>query len=70
MSARRKPDPNKQVVHDEVNRVRLFKGCTHPYVDGEPSGYLAWHSWSNRMAKTHKQRQCPDCGLYVFWDPK
>lgn len=40
------------------------------HVDG-PSGYLAWHAWAARMARTgHAQRKCPGCGLYKIWLPK
>lgn len=34
-----------------------------------PSGYIAWHEWADRMAKTHHQVRCPDCGLYAIWVP-
>jgi hypothetical protein len=36
----------------------------------EPNGYLRWHSWADRMARTHRQLRCPDCGLYKIWVPK
>lgn len=36
----------------------------------DPSGYLQWHAWAERMAKTHKQRQCKGCGLWAIWEPK
>lgn len=35
-----------------------------------PQGYLAWHEWAEKMAKTHQQRQCPGCELWVIWEPK
>lgn len=35
-----------------------------------PEGYLAWHAWADRMAKTHRQEKCPGCGLYAIWMPK
>jgi len=35
-----------------------------------PEGYLQWHYWVERMAKTHKQIQCPGCGLYRIWRRK
>lgn len=35
-----------------------------------PSGYLAWHEWAARMTKTHTQRICHACGLWVIWEPK
>lgn len=35
-----------------------------------PRGYLQWHAWAERIAKTHEQVRCPDCGLYAIWRPK
>lgn len=35
-----------------------------------PQGYLAWHTWAERKAKTHRQKRCPDCGLWAIWVPK
>lgn len=35
-----------------------------------PKGYLQWHEWAARMAKTHRQRKCPTCGFYAVWVPK
>lgn len=35
-----------------------------------PSGYLAWHAWAERMAKTHEQTKCPGCGFWSIWVPK
>lgn len=35
-----------------------------------PEGYLDWHSWAERMSKTHRQVRCPDCGLFSIWEPK
>ncbi len=26
--------------------------------------------WAKDMAKTHRQRRCSGCGLYVIWEPK
>lgn len=34
-----------------------------------PEGYIQWHDWAERMSKTHKQRECPGCGLYAIWEP-
>ena len=31
---------------------------------------MAWHSWAQRMAKTHTQVACPMCGLFAIWHPK
>lgn len=35
-----------------------------------PAGYLAWHEWAERMAETHGQSACPDCGRYLIWTPR
>ena len=35
-----------------------------------PEGYIAWHYWAAKMSKTHRQRKCVGCGLFVFWEPK
>jgi hypothetical protein len=32
-----------------------------------PTGYLAWHEWAARKAKTHTQHRCPTCGFWVIW---
>ena len=34
-----------------------------------PSGYVAWHCWADRKARTHRQEQCPVCGLWAIWIP-
>ena len=35
-----------------------------------PSGYLQWHGWAERMAKTHRQLRCRGCRLFKVWVPK
>lgn len=40
------------------------------HVQGEPDGYLAWHEWAAEKSKTHIQRKCQGCGLFVIWVPK
>jgi hypothetical protein len=32
-----------------------------------PTGYIAWHEWAERKAKTHDQRQCLHCGSWAVW---
>lgn len=32
----------------------------------EPQGYIAWHNWAERKAKTHRQIKCPDCGRLTW----
>jgi len=38
--------------------------------DDCPTGYIEWHMWALEKSKTHKQLQCPGCGLYTIWVPK
>ncbi len=35
----------------------------------QPTGYVAWHQWAGRMARTHTQRKCDGCGLHNIWVP-
>ena len=35
-----------------------------------PDGYLAWHEWAEKKAKTHEQTQCPTCGFWSIWKRK
>lgn len=35
-----------------------------------PEGYLEWHAWAERKAKTHRAVMCPGCGLWKIWMPK
>lgn len=35
-----------------------------------PEGYLAFHEWVEKKAKTHTQHRCPVCGLWAIWKPK
>lgn len=65
------------VKHDAhvIDRVRFFG--LHPdrcpdfwaHTPG-PQGYSEWFEWADQMAPTHKQRQCPGCGLYAIWTPR
>lgn len=32
-----------------------------------PGGYVAWHEWAERKARTHIQHRCPKCGLWAIW---
>lgn len=49
--------------------VPLAPGDCEPHTES-PEGYLQWHAWAERMAKTHTQRQCRGCGLWAIWEPK
>lgn len=42
----------------------------HNMEDKEPSGYVAWFEWAEKLNKTHEQKQCPTCGLYTYWVPR
>lgn len=35
----------------------------------EPTGYVAWHEWAERMGRTHEQQRCPTptCGRFSVW---
>lgn len=35
-----------------------------------PTDYVGRANWADEMAKTHDQKQCPHCGLWVIWIPK
>lgn len=35
-----------------------------------PNGYVDWHEWAPEQAKTHVQKQCPGCGLWMIWEPR
>jgi hypothetical protein len=35
-----------------------------------PEGYIAHSEWADAMMKTHDQRQCKGCGLWLIWEPK
>lgn len=35
-----------------------------------PGGYLRFHEWAEKKAKTHDQFQCPTCGFWAIWKKK
>jgi hypothetical protein len=35
-----------------------------------PAGYLEWHEWAAKKAKTHRQIICDGCDRYRIWVPK
>jgi len=48
-----------------------FEGCPdRASHTKQPSGYLAWHAWAEKKARTHKQIRCETCGLWAIWVPK
>lgn len=32
-----------------------------------PEGYIEWHAWAEKKAKTHKQKRCPGCTRFAIW---
>lgn len=32
-----------------------------------PEGYVNWHLWAEKKARTHVQIQCSACGLWAIW---
>lgn len=36
----------------------------------QPAGYLHWHSWAQRMSRTHRQLTCDQCNRWMIWAPK
>lgn len=52
---------------------RIAAGWNCPNIENHtacPEGYIQWHAWAEKMAKTHRQRKCEDCGLFDIWEPK
>lgn len=35
-----------------------------------PDGYLGHLAWAREMSKTHRQKRCGACGLWVIWVPR
>lgn len=35
-----------------------------------PADHGGYFAWARRMAKTHVQRRCPTCQLYLIWAAK
>ena len=40
------------------------------HAPNQPTGYVQWHKWAEKMTKTHEQIRCPDCGLFMIWVKK
>lgn len=34
-----------------------------------PINHVDWVEWSEQLAQTHEQAQCPGCDLWVVWIP-
>lgn len=35
-----------------------------------PTGYVEWHVWAEKKARTHEQIRCEGCGRLAIWVPK
>jgi hypothetical protein len=38
--------------------------------DDGPRDYMSRAEWAENKLKTHDQKQCPGCGLWLIWGPK
>lgn len=79
MSEKPALDPPSQVVratieqgsHDAILSPVTREEC--PDLEKHtvcPVGYLHWHEWAEKKARTHNQSQCPTCGYWAIWKPK
>ena len=50
-----------------LGKTRCLNASKHT---ASPEGCLQWHIWAERKMKTHKQIQCPTCGLFAIWKKK
>jgi hypothetical protein len=58
------------ILPDENEPLTLRGSCSNiQQHTPSPESYLRWHSWAERMSKTHAQEKCASCGLYVIWTP-
>lgn len=52
-------------------KTKINEEC--PVAEGHtpaPAGYIQWHAWAERMAKTHAQMECKGCGRWAIWIPR
>ena len=61
------PDPDGAAAVTDRTGPECPNGAEHT---PSPLGYLEWHAWAERMAKTHYQVRCTGCGLWTNWLPK
>lgn len=38
--------------------------------DDGPRDYMSRAEWAENKLKTHDQKQCPGCHLWLIWEPK
>lgn len=46
------------------------QGATNPNHRIGPDNYIGRIKWAETLAKTHTQKLCPQCHLWVIWVPK
>lgn len=49
-----------------------MRACPHcgrvgRFYRDEPTGYVTWHEWAEKMDRTHEQHPCPSCGRLSVW---
>lgn len=56
--------PSNFTVHraDDCDHIEGHTAC--------PAGYIQWHAWADKMAKTHNCVRCVHCGFWAIWKPK
>ena len=54
--------------NDEI--ANACSNATNPNHRIGPSSYIARQEWVERLTKTHMQRKCPKCELFVMWVPR
>lgn len=40
------------------------------HTPGSPISYGGRQLWAEEMNRTHRQTRCPECRLYVVWQPR
>lgn len=53
--------------HTHRDSKRTLPGCKHTPC---PSGYIEWHEWAEKKARTHDQHRCPVCDGWAIWKRK
>ena len=36
----------------------------------QPTGYVDWHEWADKMRKTHDQKWCDKCKRWAIWSKR
>lgn len=54
-----------------MRSVPRFKKCPNIKKHTEsPDQFEAWAEWEKEKRKTHVNRPCWGCGLWIMWEPK